>query len=170
MIINTFAAIFKLGLPVAVLSWFILKQLYARGELDRTHDSKTVAQSIKQIRKERKKNKNLKTNLVQTKWMQFGGGFYGTAALWTFLAIELKELTSLFTDFPGFATLMENGLLNLIVSLLVNQFTNFVAAMVWFTYWAEGGVSIAIWIGAAYGGYLLGMLSAKNDWYPRLHR
>ncbi len=163
MILDILEAALKLGLPVACLSWFILRQLYARGELDRSHDSKTVAENIKKIHKARKQNKMLPSDLVQTKWMQFGGGFYGCAALWTFLVIELKELISLFSNFPGFSTLMENGLVDLIISLLMNQFTNFITAMVWFGYWSEGGASVAIWMITAYLGYLSGLTAAKQD-------
>ena len=164
MIFEIIEAAMKLGLPVACLSWFILKRLFARGELDRSHDSKTVAENIKQIRKARKQNKTLRSDLVQTKWMQFGGGFYGCAALWTFLVIELNELIDLFSNFPGFSTLIENGLVNLIISLLVNQLSNFIAAIVWFGYWSDGGVTIAIWMATAYLGYLSGLTAAKQDW------
>jgi len=165
LILEILEATLKLGFPVACLSWFVLKQLYARGELDRSHDSKTVAENIKQIRKTRKKNKALPSGLVQTKWMQFGGGFYGCAALWTFLVIELNELIDLFSNFPGFNTLFENGLINLIVSLLLNQLSNFIAAMIWFSYWTDGGLAIAIWMATAYLGYLTGLTAAKQNWH-----
>lgn len=164
MLLEIFEAVLKLGIPVACLSWFILKRLYARGDLDRTQDSKTVAESIKLLRKSRKQNKPLQTDLVQTKWMQFGGGFYGSAALWTFLMIELQELIDFFANFPGISTLFDDGLVNLVVSLLVNQFTNFIAAIIWFTYWTDGGVTIAIWMAVAYLGYLSGMTAARADW------
>mgnify|MGYP001813485758 CR=1 FL=1 len=164
MILEILAATLKLGLPVAGLSWFVLKKLYARGELDRSHDSKTVAKNIKKIHKDRKQNKALPVDLVQTKWMQFGGGFYGCAALWTFLVIELNELIDLFSNFPGFSTLFENGLMSLVVSLLLNQLSNFIAAMIWFSYWTDGGVAIAIWMVTAYLGYLSGMTVARREW------
>jgi hypothetical protein len=165
LILEIFEAALKLGLPVACLSWFVLKQLYARGELDRSHDSKAVAENIKQIRKARKHNKTPSADLVQTKWMQFGGGFYGCAALWTFLIIELNELIDLFSNFPGFSTLFENGLISLVVSLLLNQLSNFIAAMIWFSYWTDGGVAIAIWMVTAYLAYLSGMTAARQDWH-----
>ncbi|XOV83936.1 MAG: hypothetical protein ACFHXK_02240 [bacterium] len=165
MLTEILEATLKLGLPVACLGWFVLKQLYARGDLDRSHDSRTVAENIKQIRKNRKQNKALRSDLVQTKWMQFGGGFYGCAALWTFLMIELTELMDLLSNFPGFSTLVENGLINLIVSLLLNQLSNFIAAMIWFSYWADGGIAIGIWIAVAYLGYLSGLTVAKQNWH-----
>lgn len=164
MILEILEAALKLGLPVACLSWFVLQRLYASGQLDRSHDSKTVAENIKQIRRSRKQSKALPSDLVQTKWMQFGGGFYGCAALWTFLIIELNELIDLFSNFPGFSTLLENGLINLIISLLLNQLSNFIAAMIWFSYWTDGGVAIAIWMVTAYLGYLSGMTVARREW------
>ena len=164
MILEILEAALKLGLPVACLSWFILRQLYARGELNRSDDSKTVAENLKQIRKSRKQRTTLSFDIVQAKWMQFGGGFYGCAALWTFLMIELQELIDLFSNFPGFATLIDNGLIDLIVSLLVNQFTNFITAILWFSYWGDGGGAIAIWMATAYLSYLSGMTAARQDW------
>ena len=164
MILEILEAALKLGLPVACLSWFILRQLYARGELNRSDDSKTVAENLKQIRKSRKQRTTLSLDIVQAKWMQFGGGFYGCAALWTFLTIELQELIDFFSNFPGFATLIDNGLIDLIVSLLVNQFTNFITAILWFSYWGDGGGAIAIWMATAYLSYLSGMTAARQDW------
>ena len=163
MILEAFAAITKLGLPVACLSWLILSQLYNNGKLDRKEDRKSVAASLKAIKKSRRKEKRSKLNLLQMKWMQFGGGFYGSAALWTFICIEILEIYSLVFNFPGFEKLFENGFFKLLVSLALNQIGNFVNAIVWFHYWSDNRQSVWIWILVGYAGYLLGMTVAKQN-------
>ncbi len=162
MLIQILQAFIALGLPVAILSWLVLRQLYDKGKLNRTDDHKQVAANLKELKKRNRESKELGQNLIQTKWMQFGGGFYGLAALWTFVVIEVTDVFRLITDFPGFAALFEGGVISLLVSLLVNQIQNLVAAFVWFRFWAGDGSSIPIWFAIAYAGYLAGMYAARR--------
>ena len=153
-------AVLKLGIPVAILATFLLRQMYRKGTLDPTENTKAVDERIKTLRKE--KDPSVKTNLVQSKWMQFGGGFYGLAALWTFIVIELEQLIQFLSSFPGFAELTKNGIVNMIIQLGVEQIKNFVAAMVWFLYWAPQGAAIGVWFLVAYVSYLTGDHLAKK--------
>ncbi len=153
-------ATFKLGIPVAILAAILLRQMYRKGTLDPQENTKAIDERIKTLRKE--KDPSLKSNLIQSKWMQFGGGFYGLAALWTFVIIELEQLIQFIGNFPGFAELTKNGFVNMIVQLGVEQIKNFVAAMVWFLYWAPQGTAIVVWILVAYVSYLIGDHVAKS--------
>ena len=92
MLFEAFTAVLQLGLPVAVLTAIVLRPLYASQELDREQDAKTLNASLKALGKARKKNKQANANLIEAKWWQFGGGFYGAAALWTFVVLELNEV------------------------------------------------------------------------------
>lgn len=170
MIFETLAAIVKLGLPVAVLSWFILRRLYRSGELDPSDDRKEIDASLKRMRKRLKRGTEIDStrsyqpaNLLQARWLKFGAGFYGTAALWTFFVIELNELGGFLSSFTGFAALFEIGVVNLLVALFVNQVMNFVAAITWFRYWATIDSAIWLWMLIAYLGYLAGMYAARRD-------
>ena len=162
MLFEAFTAVLQLGLPVAVLTAIVLRPLYASQELDREQDAKTLNASLKALGKARKKNKQANANLIEAKWWQFGGGFYGAAALWTFVVLELNEIVDLVTNFPPLATLLQKGIIGLVVSILVNQIQNLVQALVWFTYWTDAGVGVAVWMGIAYAGFLAGTALAKH--------
>lgn len=94
--------------------------------------------------------------------MCFGGGFYGAAALWTLVVIELSDLFSFVRDFPGFATLFEDGIIAFLLGMLTNQIGTFVDAFVCFDYWPDTSQSPLPWAIIAYLGYWLGMKLAQR--------
>ena len=159
MLTDVLEAVVKIGLPVMLLAYILLRQLYQAGTLDPCDDEKTVDKQLGKLRKD--KDSKVQSNLLQAKWMQFGGGFYGLAALWTFAVIEVFQFIGFVRNFPGFEALFKNGVINLAVDIFVNQIQNLVAAFVWFTYWAPHGSTIGWWILVAYVSYLLGMYLAR---------
>jgi hypothetical protein len=157
--IEILRALLLLGLPMFVLSWFLFFRLYQRRALDRADDEKTSREKLKALKKQ-VKERGVADDLLQHRWMKFGGGFYGAAALWTFVVIELTDVRRLLVDFPGFAALFDDGIISLVVGIFVNQIQNFVSAMVWFVYWGSDGSMLA-WVAVAYGGWLTGVSLAR---------
>ena len=183
----------KLGLPVAVISWFMYSWLLSEGKLDGAADRKSVEAEVKNIHKARSSKKidaakqqkidrpglkqrvrsaylkytndgpettapNKKDKLLN-KWMWFGGGFYGMAALYTLVVMEAMELFNFIATFPGFDELFKNGVIPLLVTFGVTQITNLYSAFAWFIYWTQQ--SVGLWILVAYLGYMAGMQVAK---------
>ncbi|NNC99109.1 MAG: hypothetical protein HKN85_02900 [Gammaproteobacteria bacterium] len=97
---------------------------------------------------------------VYDRWMWFGSGFYGLAALWTFVVIETLDVYRFIFSEAGLASLFEGGFVNLIVSFVINQIGNIVTAFIWFTYWTDD--FIFLWVIVAYVGYLGGIELAKR--------
>jgi len=153
-------ALIKLGVPMAVISWLIFSWLYREGMLDIDADRKTTSTELKEIHKSYKQDKNKKRNYLHGKWMWFGSGFYGLAALWTFIVVEFLDLINFVFSFPGFTKLLENGFVDFIIKTILNQVGNIVSAFVWFQYWSED--SILTWFIVAYAGYMVGIYVAKN--------
>ncbi len=162
ILVEVLEAIFKLGLPVLVLSWLLIHRQYQTGEIAADADRQTVKSSLKKIRKAWRKDKKGRYNLIENKWMRFGGGFYGITALTTFILIELGEAVDFVVNISGVGKLLEDGLLNFVVNLLVNQFQNFIAAIIWFAYWGDDDRSIVVWIAVPYASYLLGLNLASR--------
>ena len=54
--------------------------------------------------------------------------------------------------------------------MFVNQIQNFVAAIVWFNYWADNGQEMLVWAVAAYAGYAVGLNAARNGGLPVFRR
>ncbi len=165
-----------LGLPVALLSWYLFNRLYSSGRIAHGSDYKTVKSDLSSLKKSLKKSKS--DDFFEHRWMKFGGGFYGVTALATFFLIEFGEVWNLVFHFPGFEALFGDGLVTFVVNLLVNQFQNFISALVWFAYWIDEGDSIFVWIGVPYAAYLLGlnvagksleeMKSKVDGWFAKI--
>src|SRR4029079_2507154 len=109
MLFDLLRAIFELGIPVAALSWLLFYRLYSRGDVARDADSKTIDAGLKEIKEAAKKSKEHSGSVVYTKWMKFGGGFYGVAALWTLLMIEASGIAGMVAHPSTIETMFQNG-------------------------------------------------------------
>ena len=108
--------------------------------------------SVSPAAEELKKAKNF--DPLHSKWMQFGGGFYGVVAFFTYLLIELAEVRDFLANF---ADLFRGGLINMVVHFFIESIRNFVAAIAWPAYWLRRiSGDPWMWILGAYGGYWLG--------------
>ena len=118
--------------------------------------------TIKKIKKSFKRTKGGgRANYVLGKWMWFGSGFYGLAALWTFVVIELSDIVRLILNPSPLLHLLDDGLISAAIELIMNQIGNIVSAFVWFSYWADDG--IIVWLLVAYAGYRIGVELARRD-------
>ena len=160
-ILDIIEAAIKLGIPMVVLSWLIFSWLYRDGKLDRQAGRKDIAANVKQMKTSFKSKDKQKTNYVYDKWMWFGSGFYGLAALWTFIIVEISQFFSFLFNFPGFESLFGEGLFNFLVALALGQLGNIINAFIWFVYWSDDG-SILVYFLVAYMGYWCGVELAKR--------
>jgi hypothetical protein len=156
-------ATFELGLPVAALAWLLFYRLYSHGELARDADHKAIKTSLKQIRKVTKESQEPADSMLHSKWMKFGGGFYGTAALWTLIVSEASGAVGVVAHPSSIETMFHNGPATLIADWVSNQISTFVQAAVWFAWWPAKGESTMVWFAAAYAGYLAGLNIARYE-------
>lgn len=156
LVISSFLLVPGLGIPVALLTWYLFSRLYDLGHLN---NEQKPQDAFKELKKRSKKEGLIDDNFLQKRWMKFGGGYYGLTALWTFVVIELSELTQFIGNFPGFDSLLADGVFTFVINVLVNQLMNVIAAFVWFTYWSE---LVLACLAVSYGGYLLGMHAAQR--------
>lgn len=78
-----------------------------------------------------KKQRFKSGNSFIDKWLSFGGGYYGIMAFVQFVFIELGQIKSFINDWDGLAVFIDSLGINTIVSFILEQFQNFVAAIVW---------------------------------------
>lgn len=155
-------ALIKLGLPCLLFTWVIFHWLFTDGHIDRDIQHKVLKSQLKNSRKRLRNNASRNARFVYNRWLWFGGGFYGLAGLWTFLAIEMGDLAS-FLAAGNYLGTLSGGFVDFLVTFLMNQVSNSIQALLWFSYWPGPGESMLIWIMAGYLGYWLGVESARRQ-------
>jgi hypothetical protein len=156
-------AVVELGLPIAALSWLLFNRLYSRGDLARDADRKAIRAGLKQIKSETKKSQAPADSILHAKWMRFGGGFYGVAALWTLIVIETGGLAAFVAHPSSLEAMFKDGVIGFLVNLVVNQFTGFLQALLWFNWWSARGHNSVTWIAVAWFAYLGGLNLARRE-------
>ncbi len=159
-------ATLKLGLPMVGLSWTIFTWLYGDGDIDRQANRKSINSQVKKMKKSFKGKKgDGRVNYLLGKWMWFGSGFYGLAALWTFVVIELADIVRVLFNPSSIIAMFDDGFISAVLELLMNQIGNLISAFVWFGYWSDEGV--IVWLLVAYLGYWVGVeLARRGDELP----
>ena len=165
---DVMAAVIKLGVPVAILSWYLIDRLYQSGHIESGSDFKTVKESVGLAKKDWKDTDKSAGNFFEQRWMKFGGGFYGLTALTTLILIEVKDGFAFVTNFPGIAALFAGGVFGFLVDFIVNQIQNIIMAAIWFTYWNDDNASMFTYIAVAYVGYFAGVTLAGDERLQKL--
>lgn len=156
-------AILEIGLPVAALSWLLFYRLYSRGELARDADRKAIGASLKSMRKAQKESRSTSDSLIHTKWMKFGGGFYGVAAAWTLIYIEASGVIGVVLHPSTVPDMFSNGIGGFIAQQISGQVSTFVDAATWFNWWPGRGHNPIAWFGVAYAAYIAGLELARFE-------
>lgn len=118
---------------------------------------------LKTVKKDLKSAPMNVQNVLMSKWVAFGGGFYGVMALMTYMVVEFYEVVDFLTSEYGFwETISALGIRDLI-SFFINSLMNFITAIVWPIYWLKNihGYSAWVWFVVVYLGYLTGQAIAK---------
>ena len=183
-----FRALFQATLPLAAFSfalvWWAVKRGYFKGEggvrgLDREvkalNKSRKLEKKQNKLDKKRRKQatrngeklepqKKTRKDPIAEKWMQFGGGFYGLVAFYTYVLIEWDEIADFISNFGGFWQMIRNISVGALIDLFIDSIMNFVAAITWPIYWLArtAGEWIWVWLVAAYAGYWIGTRLAQH--------
>jgi hypothetical protein len=156
-------AIVELGLPVAALSWLLFYRLYSRGVLARDADHKAIDERLEAIRKVEKESKETSDSVLHTKWMKFGGGFYGVAAAWTLIYIEASGIVGVILHPSLVQDMFHKGVVHLVTQQITSQITTLIDAAIWFTWWPQKGHGPLVWFAVAYAGYIAGLNLARYE-------
>lgn len=151
---------------ISFLLFYVLMKHGNRQSIDVIENKDKAA--MKRLKAELKANKTTWQNIVMSKWVAFGGGFYGVMAVLTYVVVEFKEVVDLLTSEASLmATIAELGVSDL-VSFFINSLMNFVTAITWPIYWMNKveGYSVWVWCLIVYGGYVTGQFLAKNTVNP----
>jgi len=164
MFIDMIKAVLFVGLPVGVFSYVMMYYAYKNGYLttDIAIEDAFKKQNQEYVSLSRKNKKELR--YFHSKWISFGGGFYGLVALLTFIIIELLQFTNFWLGVTGWHDVVALFTLDSLINMFVDAIKNMVAAALWFTYWPDvfDTPNFIAWILVAYAGYRLGANYAKK--------
>lgn len=173
-VVEVLWAILIVGVPVAVFTLAIVWWALGRGDLKESTDTKALQRELNSL-SEKNKNKDegdtdTAQHPLQKKWMKFGGGFYGIVAFFTYIVVEVIEISTMIMNFGGLFDFLKQLDLNVIISIIVDAFMNFVTAMMWPMYWMRriDTDQTWIWFVIAYAGYWLGLKLAQTIIQRRL--
>jgi hypothetical protein len=178
-IIEALRATFFAALPVACFTFLTVQWLIASGRLPKFSDAKDLQAQYKKMRQETKEakkktkqipraerqekqpffHKKTGSDMLHGKLIFFGGGFYGTMALFTYLIIEVDEILTFFGKIIDISHWNFTFNIQFLVDLFINSIMNIVSAFIWFQTlprYVEVNNGF-IWIVAAYLGYLGGV-------------
>lgn len=159
---------------MALLSWLLFMRFFSRGQLDRASDRKEIERKVKEFKtsynkikkarsKEGKEGDTLamrsSTDHVFDKWMYFGSGFYGLAALWTLVVIEFFSLLDLAINLLTLS-MFDDGIIAFLIGVATEQLGNLISAFLWFNYWDD---SLLVSFLIAYVGYWSGVEAARRN-------
>jgi len=165
-LIEVFWASLMVGLPLAAFTLAIVWWALKRGFFQEISDTRALGREMKGMSKSLKKSRKEgsdTTHPLQRKWARFGGGFYGIVAFFTYIVVEVIEITTMIRNFGGLLDFFRQLDFSVVIQIFIEAITNFVTAMIWPVYWMEriDTDQTWIWFVVAYGGYWLGLKLAQ---------
>lgn len=154
------------GVPIAVFTLVIVWWALQRGQFKELVDTRALGREMKAMSRNHKKEKKEgigKQHPLQSQWAKFGGGFYGIVAFFTYIVVEVIEITTMIINFGGFIDFLKQLDFSIIISIFIEAITNFVTAMIWPLYWMKriDTDQTWIWFVVAYAGYWVGLRAAQ---------
>lgn len=174
MILELFRALLLAALPVGLASYFLFSWVLRRRAPGAVTSLKAIQRELKRESKERSKERKEQKrsvserlaegahfsagkpfDLVQNKWLKFGGGFYGVVGLLTYAVVELRDLWAFAMSFESIWMLIAQFGLDTLINLLVEALRNFIVAIAWPAYWLSSIQTQHpwLWFVLAYAGY-----------------
>ena len=155
-LLDILRAILFVGIPVGVFSFLMIYFSYQKGYLSTDVELKDAF---------KKKNNNTQSSLsrkhkkdllfLHSKWVTFGGGFYGLIALLTFIIIELTQVVNFLFSITGWQDIIALFSFDTLIAMIIDSITNMIQAVIWFSYWPSkfNTENFVVWILIAYTSY-----------------
>lgn len=133
---------------------------FKRGVLDRDSIHADVDDALNEDWENNWKDSGSERNPMLKKWLEFGGGYYGTVAFVKLIFIEFGQFIEFVKGWQGLEAFLPdskggwiNTLIDLVVSFFVNQIQNFVEAISWPAYYLSNFsiLHCGIFVSATYG-------------------
>ena len=163
MFFDIVKALLFAGIPIGVFSFLMVYYAYFKNylstDVEFKHAFKKKGQAQSTLSKKHKKD----LLFLHSKWVTFGGGFYGLVALLTFMVIELLQIVNFLMSVNSLQDITALFSISALISMFVDSLVNMLKAAIWFTYWPDmiDAKNLVVWLLIAYLGYRLGVRLAK---------
>ncbi len=162
-LIDIIKAILFVGIPVGAFSFLMTYFSYQKGYLSTDFEIQEVFKKKNNIETTLSKKNKKELVFFHSKWITFGGGFYGLIALLTFIIIELLQLLNFWLNITGWQDIVALFTVDTVIAMIIDSILNMIKAAIWFTYWPDklNTDNYLAWILIAYIGYRLAGKYAK---------
>jgi len=156
-------AFFLFGLPVALLTYAVMGYCLYAGALPDFEDRASRKLAMRRLRKGPKMQGG-GANILLRRWVGFGGGFYGTVAVFTYIVMEAQDIWTFFVFILDPVNWTFQITIDLVIRLIINTIMNFLNAALWFTIWLrdKSPYEILIWLGVVYGSFVIASRLARR--------
>mgnify|MGYP000011006697 CR=1 FL=1 len=163
MFVDIVKAVLFAGIPVGAFSFLMVYYAYLNNYLSTDVAFKHAFKKNNEAQTKLSKKHKKSLLFLHSKWVTFGGGFYGLIALLTFVVIELLQIVNFLMSIRSFQEITALFSVNALISMFVDSVVNMLKAAIWFTYWPDviHAQNFLVWIIIAYLGYQLGARLAK---------
>jgi len=164
IVLDALEALIIAGIPVGIFSflmvYFAYEKHYLSLDVEIKHAFKEQDVEYSSLSKKHKK----KLKFMHSKWVAFGGGYYGLIALITFVVIELTQVVEFLLSVTGWQDFANLLSVSALISMFIDSIVNMVKAAIWFTYWPSRlePQNFIIWIIVTYITYRYGAHLAKR--------
>lgn len=157
-------AIFYAGLPVQIFTFIMVYYAYHKGYLTSNVNIRDAFKDKKNPNKKLSKANRKSLLFLHSKWVTFGGGFYGLLALLTFVYIELEQTVQFLIHATGWQSFANLLTFHAILGMIIESFMNMIQSLLWFSFWPDvfDMENIVVWFIAAYIGYRFGANLAQR--------
>ena len=157
-------AVFKAGLPIGFAAFVMFSIGYAKGYLKNLSSISDLKKEISEVSKNKKTEAHGKTgNRLIDYWFDFGGGFYGFVAMYTFFYFELGDLSEFVLQIPDLLGNIDAGsIIATTPALIIESIVYFFTAAFWPFYWASELENSWIWLIVVFVSWEFALLAAQQ--------
>ena len=157
-------AIIKAGIPIGFAAFIMFSIAYAKGYIKNPSSISELKKEIKKVSKNKKTKDHGKTgNKLMDHWFDFGGGFYGFVAMYTFFYFELGDLSGFVMEIPGLLGNINAGsFISTIIGQIIESIVYFFTAAFWPFYWGGELDDPWIWLIVVFVSWEIALVAAQR--------
>jgi hypothetical protein len=154
-LLDILRAILFVGIPVGIFSFLMIYFSYQKGYLSTDIELKDAFKKKNNAQSSLSRKHKKELLFLHSKWVTFGGGFYGLIAVLTFIIIELTQVVNFLFSLTGWQDIIALFSLDTLIAMIVEAITNMIQAALWFSYWPSKFTTenFVVWIFIAYISY-----------------